>query len=83
MTWRNRIVGNGEEVPDQLFANPHNWRIHPDAQQKALTGALDQVGWVQQVIVNRRSGFVVDGHLRVSLAIERWEAFTGQRAERV
>jgi DNA modification methylase len=71
--WRNRIIGSGEEPPDQLLANPRNWRIHPAAQQKALAGALDQVGWVQQVIVNRRSGFVVDGHLRVSLAISRGE----------
>jgi len=71
--WRNRIVGSGEESPDQLLANPANWRIHPKAQQDALAGALDQVGWVQQVLVNRRSGFVVDGHARVALAISRRE----------
>ena len=45
--WRNRITGSGEEAPDQLLANPANWRIHPKAQQDALAGALDQVGWVQ------------------------------------
>ena len=33
--WRNRIVGHGEEAPDQLLANPKNWRIHPKAQQDA------------------------------------------------
>lgn len=71
--WRNRIVGQGEEAPDQLLANPRNWRIHPKAQQDALAGALDQVGWVQQVIVNRRTGMLVDGHLRVELAISRNE----------
>jgi hypothetical protein len=73
VAWRNRIVGSGEESPDQLLGNPANWRIHPKAQQDALTGALDQVGWVQQVLVNRRSGFVVDGHARVALAISRGE----------
>ena len=26
--WRNRITGSGEEAPDQLLANPANWRIH-------------------------------------------------------
>jgi len=72
--WRNRITGSGEEAPDQLLANPANWRIHPKAQQDALAGALDQVGWVQQVLVNRRSGFVVDGHARVALALTRGEA---------
>ncbi len=66
--WTSRIVGSGEEAPDQLLANPANWRIHPKAQQEALAGVLDQVGWVQQVLVNRRTGHVVDGHLRVALA---------------
>lgn len=32
-TWRNRITVSGEEAPDQLLANPANWRIHPKAQQ--------------------------------------------------
>ncbi len=72
-TWRNRIVGHGEEAPDQLLANPANWRVHPKQQQDALAGVLDDVGWVQDIIVNRRSGHVVDGHLRVSLAISRNE----------
>lgn len=71
--WRNRIIGHGEEAPDQLLANPRNWRIHPKAQQDALSGVLDEVGWVQDVIVNQQTGFVIDGHLRVSLAISRGE----------
>ena len=71
--WRNRIIGHGEEAPDQLLANPANWRIHPKPQQDALAGVLDQVGWVQDVIVNQRTGHVIDGHLRVSLAISRQE----------
>jgi DNA modification methylase len=73
-TWRNRIVGSGEEPPDQLLANPANWRIHPGSQQKALAGSLDVVGWVQQVLVNRRTNHVVDGHARVALAISRNES---------
>jgi hypothetical protein len=72
--WRNRITGTGEEAPDQLLANPRNWRIHPQHQQDALAGVLDEVGWVQQVIVNQRTGHLVDGHLRVSLAERRGES---------
>lgn len=68
-TWQNRIIGSGDESPDQLLANPRNWRIHPTAQQEALAGVLEEVGWVQQVIVNRRSGHLIDGHLRVQLAM--------------
>ena len=71
--WRNRITGSGEDAPDQLLANPANWRVHPKAQQDALAGALDSVGWVGQVLVNRPSGFVVDGHARVALALTRGE----------
>lgn len=69
--WRSRIIGEGEESPDQLVANPLNWRIHPQAQQAALEGVLEEVGWVQRVIVNQRTGFVLDGHLRVSLALSK------------
>jgi hypothetical protein len=72
-SWRSRIVGHGEEAPDQLLANPANWRVHPHRQQKALAQALDRVGWVQSVIVNTTTGHVVDGHLRVGLAISRDE----------
>jgi len=71
--WRNRIVGSGDEAPDQLLANSRNWRIHPKAQQDALSGVLDDVGWVGQVLVNRRTGHLVDGHLRVELALSRSE----------
>ncbi|HEY7065853.1 MAG TPA: hypothetical protein VII06_30540 [Chloroflexota bacterium] len=72
--WRNRIVGYGEEAPDQLVANPRNWRIHPTGQQEALLGVLRQVGVVQDVLVNRTTGFVVDGHLRVMLALREGQA---------
>ena len=69
MAWRNRIVGSGEEDPNQLLANPRNWRIHPLSQQKGLKAVLDRVGIVQRVIVNHVTGFVLDGHMRVALAI--------------
>jgi DNA modification methylase len=71
--WRSRIVGTGTEAPDQLLANPRNWRVHPKAQQDALAGVLGEVGWVQNVIVNQRTGHVVDGHARVEIAISRGE----------
>jgi hypothetical protein len=72
--WRNRIVGHGTEAPDQLLANPFNWRAHPKHQQDALSAVLDNVGWFQNVIVNRLTNHIVDGHLRVSLAISKREA---------
>lgn len=70
---RSRIVGEGEEAPDQLLANPLNWRTHPKQQVEALEGLLSEVGWVQRVIVNKTTGHVVDGHARVALALKRNE----------
>jgi len=67
-TWKNRIVGYGEEPPDQLLFNPRNFRVHPKPQQDTLSGVLSEVGIVQNVIVNRTTGHVVDGHLRITLA---------------
>lgn len=64
----NRIVGSGEEPLDQIQFNPRNWRVHPLNQQNALKGVLEEVGWVQQVIVNKRTGNLIDGHLRCQLA---------------
>lgn len=71
--WESRIVGHGDVAPEQLLANPRNWRVHPRAQHDAVAELLDKVGWVQDVIVNQRTGHVVDGHLRVMLAMRRQE----------
>lgn len=68
--WRNRIVGNGEQAAIAFMANPANWRVHPKAQREALTGVLDDVGWVQYVIVNKTTGNVVDGHARIEEALK-------------
>ena len=67
------IVGHADVDPRELTANPANWRRHPKAQAEALEGALGAVGWVATIMVNRRSGLVVDGHLRLERAIARHE----------
>lgn len=56
-----------------MLAHPSNWRLHPKNQQDALSGVLNEIGWIQSVIVNQRTGFVIDGHLRVALAISHRE----------
>ena len=72
--WRNRIVGEGEQPASQFVANPANWRVHPQAQRDAMRGALNEVGWVQRVIVNRRTGYLIDGHERVWQALQNGDA---------
>ena len=67
--WANRIVGHGDEAPESLIPNPANWRQHSTTQRGALSEVLAEVGLVQTIIINRRTGHLVDGHLRVELAI--------------
>jgi hypothetical protein len=69
-TVRSRIVGQGEENPADLIAHPANWRMHDRRQRDALKEALDAAGWVRTVMVNKTTGRIVDGHLRVVLAVE-------------
>jgi hypothetical protein len=66
-------VGPGHEAPGAIVPNGRNWRVHPRAQQRALETVLDRVGWVSEVLVNRRTGHLVDGHLRVELVLSRGE----------
>lgn len=68
-TWDNRIVSYGEENPEQLLANPLNWRVHPKAQQMSMSGVLDDIGFISPIIVNKTTGHMIDGHMRVSLAL--------------
>ena len=72
--WQNRIVGEGEVAAGELVAHPQNWRKHPKEQAAQLAAGLGGVGWVQRVIVNRRTGRMLDGHLRAELARRQGEA---------
>lgn len=67
--WLNRIVGYGSEDPEQILANPFNWRIHTQMQQEAFLGVVKDVGIVQNIIINTTTQHLVDGHMRVLLAI--------------
>lgn len=79
MEWANRMTGTGEEEPDALQMHQLNFRLHPDYQKRVVEESLTEIGWIQPVLVNRRSGeewpdhergvlTVIDGHLRVDRA---------------
>lgn len=72
-SWKSRIVKHGTESPENLLANPANHRIHSMEQQSAMEAVLNTVGWVGDVIVNQRTGHMIDGHMRVRLALRRDE----------
>jgi DNA modification methylase len=67
--WKNRIVRFGVMPADQFTANPRNPRRHPQAQRDAVKGSLDTLGFIAPVIINRVSGYLIDGHERVMQAL--------------
>jgi hypothetical protein len=69
--WETRIVGAGWEHPNQLLANPNGAFIHPQNQQRALVMLLNEIGWIVPIIVNQRTGHVVDGGRRVLCALDQ------------
>lgn len=80
-TWQNRIIKTDMVPAVDFLPNEQNWRVHPQPQQTGLTAVLDDIGWVQRVIVNLRTSeewgrnqgieTMVDGHLRVKLALSK------------
>lgn len=67
-TWDVRITGYGVKPASEFIANPNNWRLHPEEQRQAVMGSLDTLGWIDVVIENTRTGYLIDGHERL------WEA---------
>ncbi len=55
--------------PAELAENPHNWRTHPEAQVAALGDVIGEVGWAGACLYNERTGRLIDGHARKSVAL--------------
>ena len=74
MGWKNKIAGHADVAPETLKMHDGNWRVHNDGQRRVLQAMLDQVGFVKSITVSKRTNVILDGHLRVSLAIANGEA---------
>ena len=64
---RNRVKELRHVPASTLQPHPENWRIHPQSQQTALQGVLEQVGIADAVLVYEPSPgelVLIDGHLR-------------------
>lgn len=63
-----RAAGDGLELrmvrAGDLESHPENWRVHPGSQVEAFRAVVREVGFVGYVVVNRRTGHVLDGHMR-------------------
>jgi hypothetical protein len=67
--FRIRITGFETKPASAFKFNALNWRRHGDDQRAALRTMLGDVGWVQGVIENKRTGNLIDGHARIEAAL--------------
>jgi DNA modification methylase len=70
MDVRDRVKEMRLVPADQLIANPSNWRRHPQAQQRALSAVLDEVGFAGAVIAREDDDghlIIIDGHARAEM----------------
>jgi hypothetical protein len=68
--YENRIVGREDVDPASIHPHPENWRRHPQFQRRAMDEVLTKIGWIQTVVINKRTGNMIDGHLRLELALQ-------------
>lgn len=60
--------------PATIKPSPFNWREHPAYQLLTLSGVIEELGWIQSVVINQTTGRLIDGHARVDLAYKHGEA---------
>jgi len=77
MEWRSRIVGHGSVDPESLTGNPKNHRKHPQAQRDVVRDSIAELGFVKSVLVNKTTGYIIDGHERVWQALDAKETNPG------
>ena len=67
--YKDRIVELRRVRAGDLVPAPMNWRKHPKAQQDAMMGILDEIGYADAVLARQtpRGLELIDGHLRTSL----------------
>lgn len=63
------------QAASQFHAHPDNARRHPLKQREAVESSLRKFGMIAPIIVNERTGNVIDGHERV------WQGLQNDDAE--
>lgn len=68
-TWKSRVLGHERVAPDAIKPHPQNWRLHSAEQRAAFRSIMGAVGFVGSIVANKRTGFILDGHLRHEEAV--------------
>lgn len=71
--WAIRATAHADVDPATLHAHPLNFRQHPPAQKQAVLASLDLLGFIDSVLVSARTNTILNGHLRVELALANGE----------
>lgn len=64
----NRITRVGTMTAAELRAHPKNPRVHSAAQKAAMRAMMDKHGFIGALLVNERTGLMLDGHLRADIS---------------
>ena len=68
--YQSRIVDLVWVDPKELKPHPNNWRVHTDEQKQAFREAAGKIGIIDPPKRSINSGYLIDGHLRVEIAVE-------------
>src|SRR6266508_1626327 len=73
-TWQSRIVQHADVAPAELLNHPDNIKIHTEEQEADMVALFARVGWAAAVLVSEKSGRIIDGHMRVNVALRNGAA---------
>lgn len=59
--------------PREMQKHALNWKIHTSVQREAYRELHDEVGWAGALLLNTRTGRLLDGHMRLDDALENNE----------
>jgi hypothetical protein len=73
-TWQSKVVRHADVAPADLLNHPDNVTIHTAEQQEDMVRMFRKIGWAASVLVSETSGRIIDGHMRVAVALNAGEA---------
>jgi hypothetical protein len=72
-TWQSKVVRHADVAPGDLLNHPDNVTIHTVEQQADMERMFKRIGWAASVLVSEATGRIIDGHMRVAVALNAGE----------